>query len=405
MLKNTKNALKKSQYNTMSVCAKWLQIFSDTASTFIEIVIMTDTAQPTSSSTTSKALLDLSFTKIDWQAPWMAHISQRHYLSQKVVSLSNCLEYSLCTEQSADGTTTEDITAKNINNKVDTRVGDTVRGADSNTVIAHLLNTAVYQKVDKTHHQPQTKPTPVNQTHTVRFVSQDDLPEGMAYEHFIGTTGQIPTRENLHDLFNGSIWLTFPKTKALLNYHHMLEMATQNTSTMNNSKNNPKNPRGRVRDTITVFDENGAILVTADPNIGTALINFNWRDSLVVPRNEWDNPKQFNENAKAAVYIFGHALLEQLIEPRKTLCAHSVVIHVSAEFFALSLPEKMSELDNKLAEHMHQLLSQDTVTPRQLSPLPILGVPHFWADNADADFYEDTRVFRSGRRQRQSISY
>ncbi|WP_352289452.1 DUF3025 domain-containing protein [Psychrobacter sp. GW64-MNA-CIBAN-0177] len=47
---------------------------------------------------------------------------------------------------------------------------------------------------------------------------------------------------------------------------------------------------------------------------------------------------------------------------------------------------------------MHLLLSQENVTPRQLAPLPILGVPHFWADNANSNFYEDSRVFRSGRR-------
>ena len=39
--------------------------------------------------------------------------------------------------------------------------------------------------------------------------------------------------------------------------------------------------RGRVRDTITVFDENGAVLVTASPSIGEALIGFDWQGSLV----------------------------------------------------------------------------------------------------------------------------
>ena len=120
----------------------------------------------------------------------------------------------------------------------------------------------------------------------------------------------------------------------------------------------------------------------------------------MTPRAKWDSPKQLNRDAETAVYIFGHALLEQLIYPRKPLCAHSIIIHVTPEFFTLSLAERMNDLDEKVADYMGLLLSNDDVTPRQLAPLPILGVPHFWTENADADFYEDSYVFRSGRRQK-----
>ena len=221
-------------------------------------------------------------------------------------------------------------------------------------------------------------------------MSQNALPEGEAYESFIGATGNIPTRDNLHDLFNGSIWLTFPKTKALLNYYHMLEIAEQGIGAS----------RGRVRDTITVFDENGAVLVTADTGIGEALVGFDWQGSLIEPREQWESPKQLDENSQAAVYIFGHALLEKLLQPRKALCAHSVVINVTPVFFALELSERMGYLDNKIADYMDELLSNENVTPRKLSPLPILGVPYFWADNANPKFYDDSQVFRSGRRKK-----
>ena len=204
-------------------------------------------------------------------------------------------------------------------------------------------------------------------------------------------TGNIPTRNNLHDLFNGSIWLTFPKTKALLNYYHMLEINQQGIGAS----------RGRVRDTITVFDENGAILVTADASIGKALVDFDWQASLVAPRDKWDKPKQSNNHSQAAVYIFGHALLEKLLQPRKALCAHSIVINVTQDFFALSLSERISHLDKRAADYMEALLSQLDVTPRKLSPLPILGVPHYWAENANSSFYEDSQVFRSGRRRQK----
>ena len=321
-------------------------------------------------SSESSPMLDKSFADIDWQAPWMCHINQLSIISAAIQSLSSSSEQ---------------------NNAV-AYEGQPI------DVIAGVLNNAFNQQSShgqSSHGQaelPTTKPTHNNQAHTLKFVSQDALPEGEAYESFIATTGNIPTRDNLHDLFNGSIWLTFPKTKALLNYYHMLEIAAQGINAS----------RGRVRDTITVFDENGAVLVTADPNIGEALIGFDWKASLVAPRAKWDDPQQSNSHAQAVVYIFGHALLEQLVYPRKPLCAHSIVIHVAQEFFTLSLAERMRYLDDEVAHYMDELLSKNDVTPRQLAPLPILGVPHFWSENADPSFYDDDYVFRSGRRQKSN---
>ena len=324
------------------------------------------------SSSYSYNQLDASFAPIDWQAPWLAHINQLSYLSATIKQLSDA----------------------NANvNKADKQLANTASLDTQIDVIAKVLNTALkWQSEDCQNPLPTTKPVEDNQAHRLKFVSQNALPEGVGYEQFIGSTGKIPTRDNLHDLFNGSIWLTFPKTKALLNYYHMLEIAACH-------EDGKGARRGRVRDTITVFDENGAILVTADPNIGEALINFDWQASLVVPRDKWDNPKKRDTHSQAAVYIFGHALLEQLIQPRKPLCAHSVVINVAADFFALSLPERISYLDDQLVIYMDKLLSKHDITPRQLAPLPILGVPHFWSENADPSFYDDTYVFRSGRRK------
>lgn len=321
-------------------------------------------------SSKSAPMLDKSFADINWQAPWMCHISQLSIISAAIQSLSSSSEQ----------------------NKARAYEGQPI------DVIAGVLNNAFNQQSSheqSSHGQaelPTTKPTHNNQAHTLNFVSQDALPEGEAYESFIATTGNIPTRDNLHDLFNGSIWLTFPKTKALLNYYHMLEIAAQGINAS----------RGRVRDTITVFDENGAVLVTADSNIGEALIGFDWQASLVMPRVKWDDPQQSNSHTQAAVYIFGHALLEQLVYPRKPLCAHSIVINVAQEFFTLSLAERMRYLDDEVAYYMDEFLSKNDVTPRQLAPLPILGVPHFWSENADPSFYDDDYVFRSGRRQKSN---
>lgn len=305
--------------------------------------------------------LDNSFAAIDWQAPWLYHLNQLGYISKSITPLSGL--------------------------KNDPAQTDKLEQTPD--IIAKVLNSALQKHADDLQQPlPQTKPALNNQAHTLQFVSQNELPEGEAYERFIGTTGNIPTRDNLHDLFNGSIWLTFPKTKALLNYYHMLEIKEQGIGAS----------RGRVRDTITVFDENGAILVTAESSIGKALIDFNWQESLVAPRDKWDEPKQLNKQAQAAVYIFGHALLEKLLYPRKALCAHSIVINVTQDFFTLSLSERINHLDQKVADYMDALLSEPDVSPRKLSPLPILGVPYYWAENVQPSFYDDSHVFRSGRR-------
>ncbi|WP_025653217.1 MULTISPECIES: DUF3025 domain-containing protein [unclassified Psychrobacter] len=331
---------------------------------------------PITSLSTRDSSLDKSFAEIDWQVPWLAHLQQLDYISNAIAQLGGA---------NAEG-------FNNAEGSHEVEGSNEAKLKSRPDVIAKVLNKALNQQSEHLQSQlPTTKSTQNNQAHALNFVSQEALSEGEAYESFIGTSGKIPTRDNLHDLFNGSIWLTFPKTKALLNYYHMVEIAQQGIGAS----------RGRVRDTITVFDENGAVLVTSEPRIGEALINFDWQASLIEPRAQWDNPQQLNSQSRAAVYVFGHALLEQLIKPRKPLCAHSIVILVPQDFFALPLSARMVYLDGKIAQYMDKLLSQDNVTPRQLAPLPILGVPHFWAENADMSFYEDNYVFRHGRRQKK----
>ncbi len=73
-----------------------------------------------------------------------------------------------------------------------------------------------------------------------------------------------------HDLLNALVWLTFPKTKAVLNARHyhalMEERASGNTR------------RGAVRDVNTLFDESGVIVVYADNELAALLRNFQWKE-------------------------------------------------------------------------------------------------------------------------------
>ncbi|MEO5606974.1 MAG: DUF3025 domain-containing protein, partial [Polaromonas sp.] len=84
----------------------------------------------------------------------------------------------------------------------------------------------------------------------IRFVPQSALPPGMAYEQFIFERGRVPTRDNLHDFFNGLCWMRFPETKQRLNQLQAAEIAAAGVTPL----------RGPVRDALTLFDENAALL-------------------------------------------------------------------------------------------------------------------------------------------------
>ncbi len=139
-------------------------------------------------------------------------------------------------------------------------------------------------------------------TAALRFASSQELPPAMAYEQYIFETARCPTRENLHDFFNGLCWLQLPLAKKRLNELQAGEIARAGVGGV----------RGPVRDAITVFDENGALL-DAPPAIWEALLARDWPRLFIDLRPLW---------AQARIVVFGHALLEKLAEPRKDITAH-----------------------------------------------------------------------------------
>lgn len=196
----------------------------------------------------------------------------------------------------------------------------------------------------------------------VRFVPQSALPEGQAYEKFIFENRQVPTRENLHDLFNGLCWLRFPETKRRLNELQGAQIGSAGVQAM----------RGAVRDALTVFDENAALLLAPEP-LWDALLARQWRRLFVELRPLW---------REARLLLFGHALLEKLVCPRKAITAH---VYLRAPP-GLS----MAGADSWAAGD----LSAAKLAGKPFVPLPVLGVPGWWADNEEESFYDDPGVFR-----------
>ena len=115
------------------------------------------------------------------------------------------------------------------------------------------------------------------------FVPQAALPSATAYEAFIGETGSVPTRENLHDFFNALVWYHFPLTKNIL-YEKFL---TLRRNRLDHGR------RSKPEDWLTLLDEGGEIvdsqkngvifghailenfILSPDRNINSLKINLN----------------------------------------------------------------------------------------------------------------------------------
>lgn len=191
----------------------------------------------------------------------------------------------------------------------------------------------------------------------VRFVPQSELPEGEAYEAFIRRAGRVPTRDNLHDLFNGLVWLRYPSLKRRLNALHAVQIAAEGVSPT----------RGPLRDALTLFDENGAWW-QAPAELVQALQRRDWHALFVGHRASWP---------QARLTLVGHALLEKLVQPRKAITAH---LWVS--------PDEVDDASG---------ITGVSWSARPFLPLPVLGVPGWWPANEKPGFYDDADVFRAAR--------
>jgi len=212
----------------------------------------------------------------------------------------------------------------------------------------------------------------------LRFVPQAALPEGTAYEEFIGATGQVPTRDNLHDFFNGLVWLTFPIIKRQLNALQAAQIAQDGVG----------KSRGPARDAATIYDENSALLVVRDDADGAALVDalrsHRWREAFV------ERAAQFGPDAQ--VWLFGHALMEKLVAPYKAITAHTRVVLAGDDYWLQDDAGRRAWLDRVEA----QRLAEEGLAKGSFTPLPVLGIPGWWPQQDNA-FYEDQTVFRAKR--------
>jgi hypothetical protein len=205
---------------------------------------------------------------------------------------------------------------------------------------------------------------------------------GGKYEARVFVEGELPVRAgDWHDCFNVLVWLAFPRAKAALNARHYAELERRRGTRALN--------RGPVQDALTLFDEGGVIVASADAGLARLLLDWRWKALF------WERRAELSRRVR--FFLFGHALYEKALDPFLGMTARGLVLEVPAEVLDAPPAEQLAEVDRRAADRIADPL--DFRTTRELAVVPILGVPGWFPGNDREDFYDNTDYFRP-RRQR-----
>jgi len=219
----------------------------------------------------------------------------------------------------------------------------------------------------------------------LKFVDQGDKTSNPdeSYEARIYLKGEIQTRSrNWHDFFQVLIWCTYSKSKRLINKMHYLALANRVSS-------QDANRRSDIENTLTLFDECGAIIVSCNPRLLELIKKFEWSELFLHQRSLFES--------EIKCFIFGHALFEKCLTPYIGMTAHSLCLAVEASFFSLGDEEQKKQVDELACRFFNE---QDNLTPRILDPFPVLGLPGWDRRNNAPEFYQNKEYFRDKRRSR-----
>ena len=194
----------------------------------------------------------------------------------------------------------------------------------------------------------------------------------MDFERRIVEQNELIVRPgNLHDTVNALVWHVFPKTKRAISEAHVTLGAASTA-----------NGRPRRRDILTLFDEAGALIISQRDDLQALHEAHEWKRLFV------DHRADFTRDCR--VILFGHGTLEQLASnPHRGLTVKALWLSLAAEV-------SPDDIDAHLAAAIAggTLI---TASERRL-PLPILGVPGWFAENDAPGCYDDLDVFRPLRK-------
>ena len=200
------------------------------------------------------------------------------------------------------------------------------------------------------------------------------------YEVRLFLKGELQLRpQNWHDLFNVLTWVAYPRAKAALNARHYQAALTQHAQGRLN--------RGPAQDALTLFDEGGMIVAASDTELLQDLRDFAWK------RLFWERRARVEQHMRWLV--FGHALYEKALEPYIGVTGRGLLLTVEAEFLARPLAEQLAIIDERIA----MVITNESRFggTRDLTPVPVLGVPGVWPANENPAFYDNAGYFRERR--------
>lgn len=215
----------------------------------------------------------------------------------------------------------------------------------------------------------------------IRFVAQDARPAHFEdrFEPRAYLRGEVQVRSfNWHDLFNALVWMTFPTAKAALNARSYEALSAQSR--------NRRSPEG---DALTLFDEDGIVALSSDPELLELLREFRWKPLF------WERREAVRERMR--FLVFGHALYEKGLDAFIGMTGKAIVFQVPQATILLDRPALLSQVDRLSALYIWD--RENLLTGRTLSPLPVLGIPGWWSENEAEGFYDNSDYFRPGRRR------
>lgn len=197
----------------------------------------------------------------------------------------------------------------------------------------------------------------------LQFIAPDGRLSAREYETHILQTGQVPTRpDTWHDVLNALVWLRFPRFKSALNVAHGKALITE-----------IDNQRGRRRDAMTILDESGVWVISQDPSLPELLTACAWQTLFCENRPDVESRMRF--------VVVGHALLEKALTPYPSMTGKCLILN-SATF------------DPDSVEQLAVSSLRAIESPRQLSPLPIQGIPGWDTENTVDAYYANQKIFR-----------
>lgn len=218
----------------------------------------------------------------------------------------------------------------------------------------------------------------------LRIVPQEGRP-GHFEQHYaprIYLSGEIQTRtRNWHDFFQLLTWFIFPRTKAVINAIHIPKAKARIEKAHELGRRTP------IENTLSLFDEGGAVIVASDETLLQLIRDFRWKELF------WQRRSELAE--KLDCVTFGHAMYEKGLAPYLGMTANTILIEANEVYFSLDRAGRLAWIDGRLAEILER--GDRYRKPKDLQPFPILGMPGWDPANGEEAYYDNTDYFRPGR--------